>query len=79
MGLEQEYGGQGWPTMETTSNGSSIPSRTTRLRTGKPMYRDLIRLRQNLEGLSKGLTGSGFAVLVVLDYWVGLRSLWLIA
>ena len=27
------------------------------------MYRDLIRLRRNIEGLSKGLTGSGFAVL----------------
>ena len=43
------------------------------------MYRDLICLRRNLDGLSKGLTGSGFAVLVVLGYWVGLRSLWLIA
>jgi len=27
------------------------------------MYRDLIRLRRNIEGLSKGLTGSGFGVL----------------
>jgi len=38
-------------------------SRATKFAGVVKMYSDLIRLRRNLEGLSKGLTGSGFAVL----------------